>query len=166
MNPSEGGANSVETQSGAMSSFSRAISQNAPASARLEGPVVKVGVVTDDGRTISPHFGRAPYYLVYEIQDGFVKAKEQRPKPGHQPNEMHHHSESGHHGAGEELLHDNMLSGVRDCQALIARGMGMGMYMSIEKLGIKPFLTEKVDADEAVQAYIRGNLDNQPGKLH
>ena len=34
---------------------------------------MKVGVVTDDGKTVSPHFGMAQYYLVYEIENGVIK---------------------------------------------------------------------------------------------
>ncbi|MDG6905108.1 MAG: dinitrogenase iron-molybdenum cofactor biosynthesis protein [Nitrososphaerota archaeon] len=140
---------------------------------------MKVAVVTDDNKTISPHFGRAQYYLVYEISNGrTVLSKETRAKASHSHREavqLLHDSlktgatlESDHHNdaATEATLHDTMLSNVRDCEALIARGMGAGMYGSIRHLGIKPFVTDIVTADDAVQAYIKGTLDNHVERLH
>ena len=138
---------------------------------------MKVAVVTDDNKTISPHFGRAIYYLVYEIDgEGKIIGKETRPKSSHNHQEVVGlHRVSGvnagpvshHEGASSEaLLHDKMLSNVRDCEALISRGMGAGMYGSIRHLGIKPFVTSLGIADDAVQAYIKGALDNHAERLH
>ncbi len=134
--------------------------------------VLKVGVVTDDGQTISPHFGMAQHYLVYDIQDGVVKGKETRPKAGHHHGGMEHEGE--HHGEGpghnqgpeEASTHASMLSNVSDCDALIARGMGWGIYEAMRQAGIKPFITEAVYADDAVQAYIKGSLDDHVERLH
>ena len=33
---------------------------------------MKIAVITDDERTISQHFGRAPYYVVVTIEDGKI----------------------------------------------------------------------------------------------
>jgi predicted Fe-Mo cluster-binding NifX family protein len=142
----------------------------------------KVAVVTDDGKTISPHFGRARYFLVYELDgEGKIASKETRPKPSHNHHqeaiEVRRSSNFGADPAGEDgrheegaasdaLLHDTMLSGVRDCEALIGRGMGAGMFGSIRELGIKPFVTSIAAADDAVQAYIKGTLDNHVERLH
>ena len=142
---------------------------------------MKVGVVTDDQKTISAHFGRAQYYLIYEIQNGVVVNKEIRPKSSH-----HHHedvvhlqgdvtgqgaeneSEHAHHrdAASEAIVHDGMLSNVRDCEALITRGMGYGIYSAIVKSGMKSFVTNVPMADDAVQAYISGSLENHTERLH
>ena len=138
---------------------------------------MKVAVVSDDGRTISPHFGRAQYYLVYELLDGRVLGKETRPKTAH-----HHQGEAdlrpavaggvcdlpSHHGdtGAEATLHRDMLSGVADCEALIGRGMGRGMYESIRESNIRPYLTNIAVADDAVQAYVDGTLDCHTERLH
>jgi len=39
---------------------------------------MKIAVISDDGKTISRHFGRAPYYLVLTVEDGKIVAREQR----------------------------------------------------------------------------------------
>jgi predicted Fe-Mo cluster-binding NifX family protein len=127
---------------------------------------MKIGVVTDDGQTISAHFGRAQFYLVYEIVDGKVKGKEMSPKASHLHPGLGPHAEGPQHGLGETSLHSNMLSNVTDCEALIARGMGWGMYEAIKEAGIKPYLTETVSADQAVEAYVKGSLSDHPERLH
>ena len=127
---------------------------------------MKVGVVTDDGQTISPHFGRAQYYLVYDIVDGKVSGKETRPKASHHQSGIEPHAEGHHHGQAEASLHTDMLSNVKDCEALIVRGMGWGMYEAIKEAGMKPFLTDTALADQAVEAYIKGSLDDHTERLH
>jgi predicted Fe-Mo cluster-binding NifX family protein len=44
---------------------------------------VKIAAVTDDGETISQHFGRARYYKVYVVDDGTITGREMRDKAGH-----------------------------------------------------------------------------------
>ena len=63
-------------------------------------------------------------------------------------------------------MHDTMLSTVRDCEALVTRGMGQPMYEAITQSGIKPILTQERYTDEAVGAYIKGTLDNHPEMVH
>ncbi len=135
---------------------------------------MRVAVVTDDGKTISPHFGMAQYYLVYDIEDGAVKGKEMRSKAGHHQGGVEHRGGTERHGVGpghhqgpeETSTHESMLSNVSDCAALIARGMGWGIHEAMSQSGIKPFITESVYADDAVQAYIKGSLDDHREKLH
>ena len=43
---------------------------------------IKIAAITDDGQTISQHFGRAAYYAVLTIEDGKIIAREQREKMG------------------------------------------------------------------------------------
>ena len=128
--------------------------------------VLKVGVATDDGQTVSAHFGRAQYYLVYDIVDGRVRGKETRAKASHHQPGLEPRAEGHHHGQAEASLHANMLSNVRDCEALIAGGMGWGMYEAIKQTGMKPYLTDMASADQAVEAYIKGNLDDHAERAH
>ncbi|HXZ30244.1 MAG TPA: NifB/NifX family molybdenum-iron cluster-binding protein, partial [Dehalococcoidia bacterium] len=55
---------------------------------------MKIAVVTDDGKTICQHFGRARYYLVVTTEDGRVVNKEQRSKAGHHVAGMQHESQA------------------------------------------------------------------------
>ena len=121
---------------------------------------MRIGIVTDDGTSVSPHFGMAKNYLVVEIEGREVKGKEMRPKKSHQPERGR-----AHHADGEGASHGEMLSGVRDCEALVARGMGRPMYDAILQAGIEPYLTTIARADDVVRAYVDGTLDSHPEKL-
>jgi len=43
---------------------------------------MKLAVITDDGKTISQHFGRALSYMVLTIEDGKITEREMRSKLG------------------------------------------------------------------------------------
>jgi predicted Fe-Mo cluster-binding NifX family protein len=131
--------------------------------------MMKIAVVTDDGKTISQHFGMARFYKVYEIEGGAVVGSEQRPKAGHHvEGTLHHQHEAGPHGHshGNVATHNSMLSNVADCDVLIAQGMGWGAHDAIEKAGLKPYITDMASADDAVRAYIEGKLDDHTERLH
>ena len=44
---------------------------------------MKIAFITDDGKTISRHFGRAGQYLVVELAEGQILKREMRDKIGH-----------------------------------------------------------------------------------
>ena len=128
---------------------------------------MKIAVVTDDGKTISQHFGRAKYYEVYDVQGGFITGSEKRPKTAHHSGEEpHQHDEGGHKGPEADAKHNSMLANISDCDALIARGMGWGAFDAIKATGVTPFITDIELADDAVKAYITGKLDSHTERLH
>jgi predicted Fe-Mo cluster-binding NifX family protein len=134
---------------------------------------MKIAVVIDNGTKISRHFGRAPFYLIFTIEEGEIVEKEQCEKSGHQQfvhdhqDDHSHEHEHGHglgaHSAGK---HTQMIESIRDCDAVIARGMGSGAYLALQQANIRPILTELEDAEEAVHAYIDGTLVDHPEWLH
>ena len=129
--------------------------------------MMKIAIVTDDGKTISQHFGRARYYVVYDVQGSVIMGSEMRDKAAHHASgEPHQHEEGGHHGLEADAKHNSMLSNVSDCEALIARGMGWGAHEAIKGAGLKPFITDLEYAEEAVKAYVAGKLDNHAERLH
>ena len=134
---------------------------------------MKIAVITEDGKTISQHFGRAPYYLIFTIEDGAIVTKELRDKVGHRQfaQEDHvHESENdprGHgFGAHSDAKHVRMIESIQDCEAIIVRGMGRGAYLAMEQANIRPFVTDLADAEEAVKAYMGGTLEDHNDKLH
>ena len=130
----------------------------------------KIAVITEDGETISQHFGRAPYYLVVTVQNGQVVDRELRSKLGHNHfvNEAHVETPGQPHGL-DQASHDKhlrMSEAITDCEVLICRGMGMGAYESIKTYGIRPIVTDIVAIDDAVKAYIDGSIVDQIDRLH
>jgi len=131
---------------------------------------MKIAVITDDGKSISQHFGRAPYYMVYTIEEGKIKNREMRNKMGHNQFSSAGHAEHHHeqHGLDEAShnKHAQMAGSIEDCQVLICGGMGMGAYESMRRLNIQPIVTDLGDSETAVQAYIDGKLLDHTEKLH
>ncbi len=132
---------------------------------------MKIAVITDNGKTISQHFGRAPYYLILTIDEGKVTEREMREKMGHSHYVSQHEAHEGHnvgHGmdASSHGKHLNMAEAIADCKALICGGMGMGAYNSMRSLNIQPVVTDLVDIDEAVNAFIAGKLIDHTELLH
>jgi len=131
---------------------------------------MKIAFITNDGETISRHFGRAPYYLVLEVEDGEVVGKEMRDKLGHSQfvSGGEHHAPGQEHGMGADShgKHKSMAETISDCDALICGGMGRGAYQSMQTIGITPIVTELSDIEEALQAYLDGDLQDQTEMLH
>lgn len=133
--------------------------------------MMKIAVITEDGKTISQHFGRAPYYLVVTIEDGKVVGREMRDKMGHNHFAAQGHAEESHgagHGqdAASHNKHVSMAETIADCKALLCGGMGMGAYESMRQLNIQPLVTDLRDIDAAVQAFIDGKLIDHTELLH
>ena len=131
---------------------------------------MKIAFITEDGKTISQHFGRAPYYLVVNVEDGVVRDQEMRDKLGHQQfaDEGHHHQPGQGSGtdAASHDKHNRMSQAIQDCEVLICGGMGMGAYQSMETIGINPLVTQIRDIDEALQSYLTGDLRDETQLLH
>jgi predicted Fe-Mo cluster-binding NifX family protein len=130
-----------------------------------------VAAITDDGKTISQHFGRAQYYLVVTIENGQIVKRELRDKLGHTffVNQTHADEQPGQpHGmdVASHNKHLQMSEAIADCEALLCRGMGMGAYQSMQERGIRPVVTDIAFIDEAVMAYIEGNIVDQVERLH
>lgn len=131
---------------------------------------MKTACITDDGRTISQHFGRAPCSVVYAVEDGHVVSREMRNKLGHQQFQAEERAdeEDGHHGtsAASHDKHVEMAQVISDCEVLLCRGMGSGAYQSMLRLGIQPTVTEVGDLEAPVQSYIGGCPEDHPERLH
>ncbi len=117
----------------------------------------KIAAVTQDGLYLSSHFGMAPLYRVFTIEDGRIVAEEQRPKPHHGQHPQHHH--------GSEQPHADMFAPIRDCRVLLCGGMGSPAYQKALEAGLEVVLTGGEIAS-AVQAYLQGRIDHDPRRIH
>jgi predicted Fe-Mo cluster-binding NifX family protein len=131
---------------------------------------MKIAAVTDDGITISPHFGRASQYAVLTVENGQIVSRELRDKLGHSQfaGEEDVHDPSQPHGFGPEAQdrHSRMIGAIQDCQVLLARGMGWGARRSLEEAGIQTLITDVENIDTAVQGYVAGQLVDHTELLH
>jgi predicted Fe-Mo cluster-binding NifX family protein len=131
---------------------------------------MKIAAISEDGTSISHHFGRAPVYVVVTVEDGKIVNKETRAKAGHHTFAATHSdlAPGERHGydAGSQAKHASMAETITDCQVLIAGGMGWGAYDSLKSHGIEPIVTDFDDIEEAVKLYLAGNLPNLMERLH
>lgn len=137
---------------------------------------MRIAVVSDDGSTVSAHFGRARTYLVFETKDGVIQAEETLEKPtrdgrgreraapdaGAPPAER----TGDGHGHGGADAHRAMLDPIRGCDAVLAGGMGRGMQAHLRAAGIEAVLVAPGPAREAVARWLAGNLTHDPQRLH
>ncbi|MBR3309856.1 MAG: FKBP-type peptidyl-prolyl cis-trans isomerase [Lachnospiraceae bacterium] len=98
--------------------------------------------VTHDNGEVFQHFGHSEEFKVYEVEDGVVKSSEVIGPEG-----------SGH-GALAAMLDDKAID------VLICGGIGGGAQTALEERGIELCAGASGSADEAVEAYLRGELIN------
>jgi len=131
---------------------------------------MKIAAVTNDGLTISQHFGRATHYAVLTVEDSKIIKREMRDKLGHShfAGQEQRHEQGQRHGFGPEAQdrHTRMIHAIEDCQVLLARGMGWGARKSLEQAGIKAILTDVADIEAAVKAYVAGEIVDHTELLH
>ena len=114
---------------------------------------MKIAVVSDDGINVSQHYGRAPFYAVFTVEEGKITAREVRPKVYHGQNEHHTHGRGAH---DEGAIHRQMASPLADCTVVLAGGMGPGAYQSLLAQGVEPAFVASTTAEEAVADYLAG----------
>jgi predicted Fe-Mo cluster-binding NifX family protein len=131
---------------------------------------LKIATVSDNGVTISQHFGRAPLYVVYTVENGKIVAKEKRVRGAanicacdHGTTQGAEHSHNGPESAGK---HASMADAIADCNVVIAGGMGYGAYASLKSRNLDAIITDVADIDQAVKMYLDGKLINYMEKLH
>jgi len=132
---------------------------------------MKIAIVSDDGVTISQHFGRAAYYVIVTVEDRQILFSELVDKLGHAHFNGEAHGETHDargHGfeAGAQSRHTRMLDAIAGCQVLVGRGMGAGAFASIRAANITPIVTDTLMIADAIQQYMDGTLVHHPEKLH
>lgn len=128
---------------------------------------MKIAAITDDGETISRHFGRAVYYLVATIEDGKITGRQLRDKPGRSQFVARLH-EVGHSGRrhGADAEHLQWAESINDCEALLCGNIDVSVYESMKAQGILPIVTDIAEIDEAALAYARGEITDYVENAH
>lgn len=118
-------------------------------------------------------FDRDPFYVVVTVESGKIVARETRDKMGHHQfvgEHEEHGPEADSRGHGfdpaAQNRHARMAAAIADCDVLRVGGMGAGAYESIKQANIRPVVTDVNRIDEAVQAYLAGNLIDHVEHLH
>ena len=131
---------------------------------------MRIAAITDDGTNISSHFGRAPFYAVFTIENQEVVKREMRDKMGHQQfvHEEGLVDEQGRHGfgPGSEDRHAAMAQAIRDCDVLLSGGMGWGAFESMKQAAIKTVVTDIASIEDTVRANLDGTIVERTDLSH
>ena len=136
---------------------------------------MKIAVITDDGTTVSQHFGRARYYAVLTVEGQKVVGRQMLdrgdtvlpPNDQHQPRQGLG-SDIDCHGTGAAAAawHERMVKPIKDYQVLLTRGLSWSARECLIAAGIRPIITDIAGLDEAVQAYLDGSIQDHIELLH
>lgn len=135
---------------------------------------MKIAIVSDDGQTISKHFGRAGEYVVFSVEQEKIVDRKSLPKADfcHASRRRHgrhqHRPDPGGKGFGSRSssTHHQMFEAIKDCDVVLSRGMGRGAYLDLQSLGIRPIVTDIANIDMAVQAVLDDTVINHVENLH
>ncbi len=100
---------------------------------------MKIAVTYDNGN-IFQHFGKTEFFKVYEVEDGKVVSSEV----------------IGSNGVGHGALAG--LLAEQSVDVLICGGIGGGAQAALEEAGVEMCAGAEGDADQAVEAYLKGEL--------
>ncbi len=99
----------------------------------------------ENGSVVAMHFGRAPYFSTFDIdEDGNIIDKEV-------------HTNRGEHAGGSGHAHDNVLT--LQPNVIIVQGMGPRGLRSFQSQNIAVLQANSRDVNQVVQSYIDGNLE-------
>lgn len=117
---------------------------------------MKVAIASDDGKVIASHFGRTLGFVIAVIENREVQIKEYR------QNTFTGHAR-GLAGAGCGAdRHGPILEALKDCQVVVSRGMGYRIYEDLKNAAIEVYLSDEIEVDAALNAYIQGKLTDRP----
>jgi predicted Fe-Mo cluster-binding NifX family protein len=122
----------------------------------------KIAAVTEDGEKLSSHFGQAPFYQIFTIEDGQVLAREQLAKPFHGERAGHEHF---HDHSQHEHGHEDMFAPIQDCRVLLCGGMGGPAYQNAISAGLEVVLVGG-QIEAALQAYLNGQASSDLRRIH
>ncbi len=123
--------------------------------------MTKIAITTDDGVTISSHFGQAKYFQVITLDGDRKTASEMREKATHQYGQGHDHAEPGAIHPGQA-----MVEAIRDCQVLFTGGMGEPALNRAPAVGLEVILTGEKQIEKALEAYQKGRLASDERRIH
>jgi predicted Fe-Mo cluster-binding NifX family protein len=115
---------------------------------------LRIAIPSDDERTISAHPGRSAGFLIYLIEGHQVRKEAFRKNPEAES----HASGPGDQAEANHQTYDGMTKMLRDCDTVLAAGMGPSLLDNLESEGFQVIFTYETDAEEAVRALVEGKL--------
>jgi len=125
----------------------------------------KIAVATNDQKMTTGHIGRCRAFMIFEINDEKIiniELRENQFTNHGRSGEHHHHGEDEGHG---KHSHQHLIEGLKDCRYLISTGGGWRVVEDLKKNNIKTLFTNVESIDDAVDKFIKGELQNEENLL-
>ena len=121
---------------------------------------MKIAVASADGVSISQHFGRSRYFIVFDVADGKVSEGAVR------DNTYTAHAQGdcagGDHQHDQHHSHAEVIAALSDCQVVLCGGMGWRAAEELQANGIQPMMIDAaLQPGQAAQDFVDGKL--KPG---
>ena len=120
---------------------------------------MKIAIPTNDGTSISEHFGRSASFLIFDIENGHIKRRELKPngaKHSHSPGTCDHRTTGS-----EPHSHAGILAALAGCDIVICGGMGQKAAEALRSCGTQILVAPPASAEDTVVAYLAGKLTPQ-----
>ena len=123
---------------------------------------MKIAVASNDGLSISKHFGRTNRFIVFEIRHDEILAEELR--AGIPCVHVEGHCEAEQAFPGLSHHHGDVIAVLEDCQVVLCRGMGWRAATELVHHGINPLvIVGELSPRVAVEHYLAGTLQPASG---
>ena len=116
--------------------------------------MTRIAIPSDDHHTIAPHFGRTSGFLVFEY-DGTSLSSAYRP--------IAEGASAECCGSDGGSRHERIVAAIRDCDVVIAGGMGGGMLSALYDAGIEVAISTVADARQAAEMLVNDILPASSG---
>jgi predicted Fe-Mo cluster-binding NifX family protein len=118
---------------------------------------MKIAVASNDGVSVSRHFGRTNRFSIYEVENDRILAEERRcdirAVCADGDCEAHHVYHNRVHDYG------HMIAALEDCRVIVCRGMGWRAAAALVRRGINPLvISGDISPREAAEQYLAGTL--------
>ncbi len=117
---------------------------------------MKIAIASDDEQTIASHFGRTRGFVIVDVDDSQISRQEFR------LNTFTGHAQGLEQSDCTTDRHRPILTALADCAVVISRGMGRRLYEDLRATGIQAIITDRTDVQDALGAYISGQLEDHP----
>jgi predicted Fe-Mo cluster-binding NifX family protein len=121
---------------------------------------MKIAVATENGTTVSKHFGQATQYLIVNTENGKILDHEIRPKIAHLHSDCSKHKKCTcgcRNQSCEASVYDRhrtMIITILDCSVLLVGGMGWGVREMSTSRRIEAVISKSESIEEAVKLYL------------
>ena len=116
---------------------------------------MRIALPTNDGTSISEHFGRSAAFLIFETENGQIKVRAMKTNGAH-------HGQGGcdHHSTTNRAhSHSGILAALKGCEIVICAGMGSRAAEALKAGGVTQIVVTKAGpAEEIVSAFLAGKL--------